>query len=244
MSPDARLWIEALPRRWARNGIFAGIFCAHARFEVNSDAGDVVYVVAFSCVLAGLLSLIGAVIGRRTRAELRRLYDVPDDDRAAAIARLPAQFAIRAAVALFIIAFAVVPVFYLLIPAPTDAGRDNLALLGVLAVCLVAGPAIGFFAGACLRANLRMRLALTPAPSAPQGDAAALPVAVRSGRQTSRNYIARHWRGELSLAVSYWGNTALISITIVLAVAAIMANVDLLSLEPLVYPGYLIAFLQ
>src|SRR5215467_13672212 len=42
-----------------------------------------------------------------------------------------------------------------------------------------------------------------------------------------RNYLARHWRGDLSLPVSYWTNGLLANVAAVLVVAAIAANLNL-----------------
>ena len=46
-------------------------------------------------------------------------------------------------------------------------------------------------------------------------------------KKKHRNYLARHWLGELSLPVSYWINGLLANVVAVLVVAAIAANLNL-----------------
>jgi hypothetical protein len=48
----------------------------------------------------------------------------------------------------------------------------------------------------------------------------------RATQEPRRNYFARHWRGELSLLVSYWINGILAGLAAVLVVAAINTSVD------------------
>jgi hypothetical protein len=66
-------------------------------------------------------------------------------------------------------------------------------------------------------------------PNAAGEDAAAdVPLAPATNEPAAkkRNYFVRHWRGELSLPVSYWLNGFLGSVLAVMAVAAIEANLN------------------
>jgi hypothetical protein len=51
--------------------------------------------------------------------------------------------------------------------------------------------------------------------------------AARSRSQRFKNYFARHWRGELSLSVSYWVNCVLANFAAAVAIGAIAATPDL-----------------
>ncbi|CAN7280694.1 ATP-dependent Clp protease proteolytic subunit [Bradyrhizobium sp. LjRoot220] len=54
-------------------------------------------------------------------------------------------------------------------------------------------------------------------------------------RQPAQNFMARHWRGELSLPRSYWINYLLLGIGVGLALGALSAAVDLRAIEQPVY---------
>jgi hypothetical protein len=79
-------------------------------------------------------------------------------------------------------------------------------------------------------------------PTVPTDDqvAAQSPHATETARQP--NYIVRHWRGDLSLGVSYWINGILLS-TIVAVPAIIMASADITEYPRLILAGLASLFL-
>lgn len=67
---------------------------------------------------------------------------------------------------------------------------------------------------------------LPPAPAEDAKTEVPLPPRAEQPAAKKRNYIVRHWRGELSLPVSYWVNGFLATLVAVVVIAAITASAD------------------
>lgn len=180
---SAEHWIEGMPLRFARNGAVAGGIMGLPYIAIDIDG---VYLLV---IAAALMSAGAAVAAFFARDRLRRFRPYDTSAASAVVGALPARYAAWGA---GFGAMSALLAWSLVVPSDAEPRAAAVQTALLFAGATVASGFAFFLIGLVLSRNIRKRL-----PQAGQAEAGA--------RRPWNNFIARHWRGELSLPVSYWG---------------------------------------
>lgn len=221
MNSEAIRWIDRTPGRRARNAAIASLALMLLLLRLRS--GEASALEALALIMVGVTALLGFLMGLAARRQLWALRRIGDEALIRGLASLPLHYA-----ALTALAAALIPLSELLfrwgdfLPASTDKAVGHV----VAVACL--GAVAGGLVGWVLQWKLQQRMA---APMRDGTERATEPLDA-----TGANYFARHWRGQLSLPLSYWVNgmvgTAAAHIVVFLS-AFVLSALDL-------YPGELV----
>lgn len=179
---SAERWIETMPLRWTRNGAIAGAILGLPYIAIDTDG---VYLLV---IAAALMSAVAAVAAFFARDRLRRFRPYDGSAAAAVIDALPARYAAWGA---GLGAIGAVVALGFVVPSRTETNAAAIQTALLFSGAIAASGFAFFLAGLVLSRNIRKRRLQAGGASA-------------SVQPRWQNFIAKHWRGELSLPVSYW----------------------------------------
>lgn len=222
----AQRWLSGLPRRWGRNGFVTGMVLGSTPMMLmmaNGQAANVGYVVAI-IMIAGMTGAFGLLCGVGARRLLKDAFAKGPEIAVASVYKGYAAWGLAVSAVLFAI-------HYILGARHVHQFGRNIAedigyllgFFGILAI-VIAGVAIVSRRG--LRRAVEkdqeerpaVDLGALPDPASAeasemaaatsphQSDAPVVHVPAPASKPPRfSNFFARHWRGELSLPMSYWG---------------------------------------
>lgn len=195
-------WIDRLPHRWTRNGAIIGLLwclpflALEIREKTDSSAA-----VAGLLLVAGLVGGLACLTGLAARRRLRRIVSLDVGEALSALRKLPREFAIWGAGAGVLLAI-LIGDWQRHFHGEGVAHNIGYVLGGALSISL-----IGTVVGLLVRFGLRKRLPTTARVISTPTISVNPPSDTQSGLKREarfNNFIARNWRGELPLPVSYW----------------------------------------